>query len=679
MNAIKSLLLVMSFIVACGSLQADVTGENLILADGSNTVLSETGSSDWFDAENTNPPAGPKWFYRTNAFCSAVDPLLGSVNVSYSSNNTYGDEVRSTIIGLTPGVQYRVWILTSLTSDGARALDGGFDDGSDLTTYGVSNSTDTGLESHPGWYLAEGDLGIAEADGSGEIKVLTAYASGAERSVYHGVAYSVVTSATNPTPADNAVRIFPDTDPSLMWDAGVDPSNPTQINPAITKHIVYMSAENEPNNAPILTEVVRTDPGVTEWNPTGLWELETDKVYYWRVDERLQDDANSIAGDLWMFSTVASYPQFDEDYPVNIRKDDDGSDAVYMVVATNPLNEPPDAAGLSYQWYKAPDVMLSDGADYSGTGTDTLTVIAADTGDEGDYFCHVTIDSNGHQSDSPAAYLAIKRLVGHWDFEGNLNDSTANANHGTGVGTIGYDPNVAIVGTACLHLDNFDNDTPITNNDVSYVEIPHIDAYKQDALTVSCWIKNIKNGYVDTVNYYGSLVSKTDTTETNPGWALRRNSYTRGSRWYTYGSPGLNSSNDDVFLDGADWYHLAAVYDEENSFKALYLNGVEFSSVDDLGTDIGLMVADGKLCIGADIYGGDGPRSPGEFLLDDVRLYNYAMDKFEIGQLYVDVMNIDLCVDEPTFDLDDDCDIDIDDLKAFAEQIWLESGIAAAH
>ncbi|MCK4998085.1 MAG: hypothetical protein KAS23_01070, partial [Anaerohalosphaera sp.] len=73
-------------------------------------------------------------------------------------------------------------------------------------------------------------------------------------------------------------------------------------------------------------------------------------------------------------------------------------------------------------------------------------------------------------------------------------------------------------------------------------------------------------------------------------------------------------------------------------------------------------------------YGADGPRSPGEFLLDDVQLYNYALDKFEIGQIFADGAGVPVCVEYPVMDLDGDCDVDLDDLKLFIAD-WLESGI----
>ena len=690
MKAIKTFLLILGLIAVCSGVQADITGSNLMLADNTNTVRTSDDSSDWY--ATSNPPPSSQWFDRSvgtpsAGFVLAVDPVLEAVNVSYSSSSSYGPEVRSTISGLNVGARYHVWTLTSLIpGDTSRSISAAFDDGSAYATFNVNNGTDTGLASHgtDEWYLYEGYLGTVVVDGSGNIDVLVSHASGAERSVYHGLAYSPALNAWNPSPADEAERVFPEDDPSLDWDGTASGS--------LTEHIVYMAIFDDPNENPTpLTEVARTDAGVTEWNSSGAWELQRDMHYYWRIDENLGSEV--VTGEIWHFSTASSYPEIEGISPETVHIDlTQAEDAVFTVTATNPFTrEPITSDGLSYQWYKAPGEQLSDGADYGGTATDTLTVKSPDAADEGSYFCRVTIDSNQNGEDSPMGYLAIDRMVGHWKLDGNANDEFGNdgieVNRAKGLwyaadtGAPPSDPNEPIIGSGCLRLNNYGNQTaPITNSAISYVKVPHIDAYSDDVFTVSCWIKNIRAGYSDGAegaeydsNYWGSLVSKTDAAGTNPGWALRRNDWQRNSRWYTYGSPGLNG-DEGAFMDGNAWYHLVGVYDEVNNTKSFYINGLVEASIDDLGTDIGLLVADGELCLGADIYGANGPRSPGEFLLDDVRLYNYALDKFEIGQIYADGADESICVEYPAMDIDGDCDVDLDDLKLFVAD-WLECGL----
>ena len=682
MKAIKTFLLILGLIAVCSGVQADITGSNLMLADNTNTVRTSDDSSDWYSTS----PASNQWNDRGvgGTFVAAVDPVLGAIDVAYQGNAPASTEIRSMISGLAVGTRYHVWVLTALTTDNLRSINAAFDDGSELTTYGVANATDTGLITHStDWILFEGYLGAAVVDANGEINVLVAY-SGAERSVYHGVAYSPALNAWNPSPADEAERVFPEDDPSLDWDGTASGS--------LTEHIVYMAIFDDPNENPTpLIEVARTDAGVTEWNPSGAWELQRDMHYYWRVDENLGGEI--IAGEIWHFSTASSFPEIEGISPETVHVDlTQAEDAVFTVTAANPFTrDPVTSDGLSYQWYKAPGEQLSDGADYGGTATDTLTVKSPDAADEASYFCRVTIDSNQNGEDSPMGYLAIDRMVGHWKLDGNANDEFGNdgieVNRAKGLwyaadtGAPPNDPNEPIIGSGCLRLNNWGQspDDPIANSEISYVKVPHIDAYSDDVFTVSCWIKNVRTGYSDQAgagynsNYWGSLVSKTDAAGTNPGWALRRNDWRRTPRWYTYGSPGLNSDAG-AFIDGGEWYHLVGVYDEVNNTKSFYVNGLVEVSVDDLGADTGLLVADGKLCIGADIYGTNGPRSPGEFLLDDVRLYNYALDKFEIGQIYADGADESICVEYPAMDIDGDCDVDLDDLKLFVAD-WLQCGL----
>ncbi len=674
MKTIKAFLLILiCFMVVSSTSQAAITGENLMLADKTNTVRVSDNSVDWFAVS----PGSSQWQDRGSggAFVAAVDPVLGAIDVAYQGSASHHALIRSTITGLSAGMRVRVWVLTSFTANSLRKIDAGYDDGSALTTYSISNATDTGLISHStDWFLYECNLGVATADANGEVKVLVDYTSGAERSVYHGLAYSPVLEAWNPSPADGTSRLFPEDNPVLSWNPGQDPNNPANPNPKITKYILYMSSNSDPNSAPVFTEVARLDPAVTQWTPS----LVRDRVYYWRVDERLQDDSHIIAGPVWEFSTAASYAEIDASYPKDVRISA-GQDAVFSVVATNPFTAPAASSGLSYQWYKGdgmddPDkTILTDGSPYSGTTTDTLTVSSASVSEEGNYFCLVTVDNNGHAKASSTAYLVIKRLVGHWKLDGNAKDELGN--DGTPVGdNISYDVGIVGPDPNCLHLDNETEqggDPPV----VSYIEIPNRDSYREDAFTVSCWVKSIKPGFHAAENYYGSVVSKTDSSGTNPGWCMRRQNYQYNARWFTYGSASLVSDKSIYFMAGSDWHQLVGVYDEEHNFKALYIDGVLNKSLNNLGSSTGLLVADGKLCIGADIYSGTA-RSPGDILIDDVRLYNYALSGFEIAQLYVDVAGGQICVKKPAADFNGDCKVDINDLSALARE-WLVSGIVS--
>ncbi|HPJ60174.1 MAG TPA: DUF2341 domain-containing protein, partial [Bacteroidales bacterium] len=64
---------------------------------------------------------------------------------------------------------------------------------------------------------------------------------------------------------------------------------------------------------------------------------------------------------------------------------------------------------LTYQWYKEPSVLLSDGAKYSGTGTNIIVINNIVPGDAGDYYCIVT-DGSAQTARSNSAYLTVNPL-----------------------------------------------------------------------------------------------------------------------------------------------------------------------------------------------------------------------------------------------------------------------------
>ncbi|MBN2132424.1 MAG: hypothetical protein JW741_23180, partial [Sedimentisphaerales bacterium] len=64
-------------------------------------------------------------------------------------------------------------------------------------------------------------------------------------------------------------------------------------------------------------------------------------------------------------------------------------------------------------------------------------------------------------------------------------------------------------------------------------------------------------------------------------------------------------------------------------------------------------------------------------LLDDLRMYNYALTGAEIAQLYYDVTGIATCVEAPAADLSGDCFVDLKDFAEFVVD-WLNCGIIPA-
>ncbi len=198
--------------------------------------------------------------------------------------------------------------------------------------------------------------------------------------LFDNATLEVQAGAYGPDPYDGEINVF--TNKTLSWFAGRDPNFPASPNPAITYHEVYMSSGSptDPNVSYVAS--IAAGPNRGEYTPAV--ELDDEATYYWRVDERLGSDPNVITGDVWMFETIGTIPVI-LDEPADALVDA-GDDAVFTVVAVNPFTLSSD--DLSYQWYKVgePDEMLSNGADYSGVQTESLTVPDAQIADEDQYY-----------------------------------------------------------------------------------------------------------------------------------------------------------------------------------------------------------------------------------------------------------------------------------------------------
>jgi hypothetical protein len=120
------------------------------------------------------------------------------------------------------------------------------------------------------------------------------------------------------------------------------------------------------------------------------------------------------------------------------------------------------------------------------------------------------------------------------------------------------------------------------------------------------------------------------------------------------------------------WVHFVLVFDGVNS--QLYVNGQLAKDVNGayinyaspLATDNTNNVVIGR-------YQSDVNRYIG--LIDDFRLYNYALTAQEAAQLYVAVKGGMVCPAPLRYDLDGDCQVDLRDFAIFAAQ-WAQTGIA---
>ncbi len=430
-------------------------------------------------------------------------------------------------------------------------------------------------------------------------------------------------------------------DQVLSWTIGEDPNQPGVPNPAITRHFVFMS-DGVGTDLSLIETIDAADP--TEYTPTGL---ERDKTYYWRIDEGIAsypagDPNNNIIGNVWSFETVLSVPIIDPDFPEDVIVFA-GEDAVFEAIVTNPFGDPDD---LSYQWYK-----YVDGVNDTPVGTDdTYTIVGVQDSDQGSYYCTVTIGSNSATADSRMAMLTTKRLIGHWPFNDNYDDIIG-GNTGDPNGTT-FVPGI-VEGKQALEFNGID--TSVTIPAAALSEI-------YSRITISLWLfggesqpseDTVFEAYDDTgTRVFGTHVPWTDTVyfdAGNPDGGYDRISKAALEHEYK-----------------GQWNHWVYSKDAATGDMKLYLNGLLWHS----GTDNNEpMYGATNFVIGRGST--DGEEYDG--IIDDIRLYNYALEPTEVGVLYSDVQG-SYCVDKPEFDYSNNCRVDLADLAIFAAS-WMECGL----
>ena len=440
-------------------------------------------------------------------------------------------------------------------------------------------------------------------------------------------------AAYHPVPEHGTIDV-PEEGIVLNWSAGEDPNGANP--PDVTGLNVYLGTD------PANMALINSSPLAPATAQITTGALLKDALYYWRVDTLLSD-GGVVTGYSWQFKTELSLAQVDSSYPVDFWASEN-ADASFTVMAVDPLG-----GTLKYQWFYDPNTLstgdetiLIDGDDYSGAKTDTLTVLSATVLDEGSYYCEVS-NASGKPVASNPARLIIKQLVGHWPFDGNANDIAGN-NTGIVEGT--PDWQTGLVGSGCAAFDGPPDGIHMKT-----------DALNSDNWTISIWEYSltsvINNGYI--------IASGNPTG--NESLYLRRSS--DGANY----TSSLGSFGPVV----RDQWHLnTIVYDINTRVYTWYLDGEPLASITG-----GFAGFDTWLYVGGLKVHPDGDES-GYFVgrFDDLRLYNYAMDAYEVAELYTDVMSDQvICVANPQGDISGpegtpDCIVDLYDIAALSGN-WL--------
>ena len=301
----------------------------------------------------------------------------------------------------------------------------------------------------------------------------------------------------------------------------------------------------------------------------------------------------------------------------------------------------------NYKWYKG---KKGDTSTPVGTDLPTLSFagVSLSDSDESPYWCRIT--NVVGSIDSEAGSLTVKRLMGHWKLDGTLTNELLDGRDGSTPIVPNY--SAGVDGGSALELAGDENFVTIANSS---------DAYQTPSLTVSLFMK--------TGNTAASsgLIAQRVTTPSQIGWYM--SVYGGGARGVLEGIATLGSG---AVLDN-QWHMMTLQYNSENGEVSLSVDGeVKVRQV----TTTPLAYAATPLLFGA---AGDGSTSLYSGLIDDVRIYNYALTEYEVADLYATTSGEKVCFDYPQFDMtgpegEPDCVVDMLDFAEFALK-WMECNL----
>ena len=469
--------------------------------------------------------------------------------------------------------------------------------------------------------------------------------------------------AHNPDPGHSEGAILPST--SLTWEAGLDPQDLTQVNPAILKHYVWMTDGSTGADDLTLVDTIDitdyTDPSADAVYVPGS-NLIYDTTYYWMVEEGIDngkggvyppgDPNNNISGSVWSFTTVSPIPEMSLQ-PVSVRVDPDAA-AVFNIEYSSL------SSVSNVLWYKNGSRINAGGdisIDWDQAGS-TLTIANADASDEGEYYAIVT-NSGGNSDPTDTVKLAVNRLLAWYQFEQNAND-TVGVNDG--IDTFGID---YVAGKITDDSQAYAADP----NGTDYVMLT-TDAYPKagfgnglDAFTYSCWV-NLDEGeggivlgvFNDGMNT--ALRFSINSAENDISVCLRQE-----------GNAAIIPSTAKLATDGK-WHFVSVTYD--SSDMILYVDGISKSKVTGTLTNF----ADWQYpmtLVSLNYHGSFNNRFSGK--IDDLKIFNYALTKEDVAQAYLSVEGGWICdPDRPelAYDFDNNCQVDLADFALFAGE-WLDS------
>jgi len=428
----------------------------------------------------------------------------------------------------------------------------------------------------------------------------------------------------NPDPGQTNVR----TSSQLSWEA------PLVVDTGPTAYDVYFGKN------PVVTSnpKVVNGGGSTSYTPPG--GLDPNATYYWRVDT--YDGATPYTGIEASFRTGGP--------PIIIVQPDDQivdpcTNAVFTV-------EVDSEAAVTYQWYLN-DAPISD--------ANTLAIKVWPGHNEGDVYCNV---SNVHGNvDSDTVICYSKKVMGSWPLNGDPCDQSSYLNHGI------------LRGDPCFVADDCKDKTVLELDGINdVVDCNVVSLTNTGSLTVSFWANpnpsEINKGLISKRldAFDGTLYIETGPLAGQLLFHLSPDG--TGAGEFSPFNTGIRCNEDcstypvEVFTEG-EWSNIVCTFDTD--VQKIYANGLLINTSPIRGVGIDGTIAQ-QLRLGSNGYTFFAGR------LSDVKILNYAMDKYEVADAYLaDACAGTVCADPPEFDTNGDCVINYEDFANWA-LAWLECG-----
>jgi hypothetical protein len=210
------------------------------------------------------------------------------------------------------------------------------------------------------------------------------------------------------------------------------------------------------------------------------------------------------------------------------------------------------------------------------------------------------------------SYIPSNGLVGWWPFNGNANDESGNGNNGTVNGTILTTDRFGIVNKAFYF-----------NGSTDIITVPNsgtISLGGTNQLSVQAWAK--KSGNQSTMHILGKRINGCGSIEYQFGYCEL------GCQLANIEGIGFGGMPGSYVLSGAaidtvNWHHFVGTFNGQ-TWK-LYLNSILIDSVNNSTTNPN---------VGDLIFGSSGTCPNWQGSIDDIGIWNRALDSCEVKDLY---------------------------------------------